>query len=166
MNKDATIIALASTVEAAKKAKKPALKLKGAPKTNSNGPPAWKCKKVGTTTTCPDSGKLFKWCPHHGSISTGKGIYMPEDHDHDAWALAKKAKSAAYLAKKRAASADPTTASATNKKKVAATGKLALAKSFQSALTTKMQCSDAEVKDIIDSAMKGCESDDDTELKD
>ena len=91
---------------------------------------------------------------------------MPEDHDHEAWQFAKKAKSAAYLAKKRAAVADPTTASASDKKKVAINGKLALAKSFKSALTTKMQCSDAEVRDIIDTAMKACDLDADAELKD
>ena len=91
-------------------------------------------------------------------------MYMPEDHDHDAWALAKKARSAAYIAKKRASSADPTTATASAKKKVTVNGKLALSKSFKTALATKMQCSDAEVKDIVDSAMKACDAD--AELKD
>ena len=91
---------------------------------------------------------------------------MPEDHDHNAWALTKKEKPAAYLAKKRAVNADPTAASASDKKKVAISGKLALAKSFKSALCTKMQCSDAEIKDIIDGAMQSCESDADAELKD
>ena len=84
VNKDATIIALATALKAAKKATEPAPKLKGAPKSNDTGPPAWKFEKVGATTTCPDSGNIFKWCPHHGSIANGKGMYMPAYHDHDA----------------------------------------------------------------------------------
>ena len=92
---------------------------------------------------------------------------MPEDNDHDAWALGKKEKSATYMAKKHAAEAkaEPAAASASDKKKVAIKGKLALAKSFQSTPTTKIQCSDAEIKDIIDTAMKSCDSDADAELQ-
>ena len=86
-------------------------------------------------------------------------MYMPKDHNHTAWAKAKKDRADAYTAKKkREAEAAPTSAEASQQKK----GKLSLAKSFQSALTTKLQMSDFEVKDIIDSAMK--HSDVDTEL--
>ena len=79
-------------------------------------------------------------------------MYMPEDHDHDAWALAKIGRSAAFLTKKRAtkAEADPAAASASKKKK----GKLSLVKSFSPALTTEMQISNIEIKDIINTTMK------------
>ena len=87
---------------------------------------------------------------------------MPEDHNHDPWALANKGCSVAYMMKKRAAEAkaeaDPAAASASERKK----SKLSLAKSFQSALTTMMQISNIEIKDIIDTAVEN--SDADTEL--
>ena len=81
---------------------------------------------------------------------------MPEDHDNNPWALAKKERSAAFMMKKRAAEAksDPAAASASEKKK----GKLSLVKSFQSALSTKMQISDIKIKDIINTAMKKLEA--------
>ena len=41
-----------------------------------------------------------------------------------------------------------------NAEKLGKKGKLALAKSFKSALVTKVQLSDPEVKDILDTAME------------
>ena len=168
VNKDATIIALATALKAANKAGKPNKQPKGnsKPGDTGKGPPAWKCKKVGQTTTCPDTGNHFMWCPHHGS-GDKKGIYIPTDHDHDAWLKARKERSASYLKKKRAAQSDPEKEPET--KKAAGKGKLALAKSFKSALTSKLQISDPEIDNIIDSAMKSCtsiDSVDETELKD
>ena len=58
VNKDATIIALATIIKATKKATKPTKHIKGTPKSNNKhqgkGPPSWKCKKVLQFTT-----KLF-----------------------------------------------------------------------------------------------------------
>ena len=125
-NRDATITPLATTLKAAKKAaadaaaapnKKPTGPLKSNDNLN-NGPPAWKCTKDGTYTNCPHTGKRFKWYHHHDRKNQEVlGMFMSEDHDHDTWALAKKEGSIAYLAKKCEAEADPTSASASEKKK-------------------------------------------------
>ncbi len=53
---------------------------------DATGP--WRTKYVGETTTDPKSGETMKWCKHHGK----QGCYMPSDHDHAAWAAAKKEK--------------------------------------------------------------------------
>ena len=64
------------------------------------------------------------------------------------------------MTKKRAAAAEaeteanPAAASASEKKK----GKPSLAKSFQSAPTMKMQISNIEIKDIIDTAVKNLDA--------
>ena len=108
-SKEATIIALVTALAAAKKAvadatgaqdEKPLAPLKSID--NSNGPPAWKCTKEGTFANCPITGNRFKWCPHHGKRNQEvRGMYMPEDHDHTAWAKKRKDRDDAYNAKKK-----------------------------------------------------------------
>ena len=135
----------------------------GQPRKTPAGVPNWKFTNVGATTKCPTSGDTFKWCPHHGK-KDGKGqrgMYMPADHDHKKWEAEKKAKNDAWNAKKKAgkrkADGDDKGAQPDPKK---GGGKLALAKSFHSALTSKVQLSDAEAKDLIDKALAEVDDED------
>ena len=67
-----------------------------------------------------------------------------------------KIRSIAYLAKKHESNRASTSASEQRK------GKLSLVKSFSPALTTEMQISNIEIKDIINTTMKNLDVD--TEL--
>ena len=81
---------------------------------------------------------------------------MPHPHNHDEWAAAKKAKQAAREAKnsdgapKRKATEDEKGSA----KRAVAKSNLKLSKSFQSALVSKLQISDAEIQDVINCAME------------
>ena len=51
---------------------------------NSTGPPAWKFKNFGKTTTCPDARAKYDWCKLHGREKkvVQNGMYMPHPHNH------------------------------------------------------------------------------------
>ena len=51
----------------------------------------WHYTKVGETLKCPETGKMLKWCPHHGN-----GAYMPSDHIHQEWAEKRRKKRADF----------------------------------------------------------------------
>lgn len=51
----------------------------------------WHYTKVGETLKCPETGKMLKWCPHHGD-----GAYMPSDHNHQEWAEKRRKKRADF----------------------------------------------------------------------
>lgn len=117
----------------------------------------WRTKFAGFKTT--HNGEHYKWCAKHGhpNPATGKqpGMYMPADHDHDAWAKNKADRDAAFKQKK-----------ATGKRKAEESSKpeksvddklkgqrLALSKTFRTALVTEMQVSDAAAEAIVDNVM-------------
>lgn len=104
-----------------------------APGTGGQKKGAWKFKKVGETTTDPDTGKSMKWCPLHG-----KGCYMPADHDHAAWKEEKERKQSARREKRDRDSApgSATKKVAFNDDKRDLPKKLRLAQKLQAALVT------------------------------
>ena len=125
-------------------------------------PPDWRITKKGATTTV--EGVKYDWCPHHGPNNRGKdakksGMYMPAPHNHDEWAKAREAKNAARKnnqsgqSGKRKTPAESTSSNPAKK----SSGKLALAKSFKSALVSHVQLSDAEIENISAEAMKNCD---------
>jgi len=108
LDKDATIIALATGVKelraevknlrSAKKTVPPPTsapakeKVKFAEPGSGKGPPAWRLTKSGATAKCPSTGDTFDWCPHHGQANKPKtGMYMPAGHDHEEWLAAREA---------------------------------------------------------------------------
>ena len=114
----------------------------------------WKFKKEGKTKTY--LGTEFVWCPKHGhKDDNGKksGMYMQAPHDHEEWVKKKEEKLAAWKAKKAAGKGDGGGASSpatqANPPK-----KLALAKSYRQALTTKIGLSDLEAEHIMEEVMK------------
>ena len=177
IDKDAVIVALATKLKESKKAFQKTPNADGKSKGGYQNPlPDWRITNKGPTFT--HDGTKYDWCPHHGpknrsSDKKSSGMYMPNPHDHDAWAASKKAKQAeresktANGATKRKAKTSDKDASA---KRAAADTKLALSKTFKTALISKLQLSDAEVNDVIASAMKAsnddAEVDDDTSSKD
>ncbi len=117
-------------------------------------------------------GKKYEWCPHHspqqGKDAKKSGMYMPAPHNHHKWFQKPKEKTANWKAKqkdrrKKCKSPESTPAADSNKGKPRPEGKLTFAKSFKSALVTKVQLSDAEIDDTIGGAMKDSENIDDSE---
>ena len=91
---------------------------------------------------------------------------MPSPHDHDAWAANRKEKIAQRDKLRAERQGEKKDAGAgAGKKRAATNGKLKLAKSFKTALVSKVQLSDAEVKDIVDDAMANAKNDSDDESK-
>lgn len=157
--RDAQLLALTTKIkslEAARKSSKSGGGGRGgAPRGNGGGrgnggktesksrAPEWQVTKVGKDRKHPETGETMTWCPHHvsrdGSIN---GMYMPHDHDHDAWVVAKKAKFADYKAKKEqlgAAKRKPADATGSTPvaKKGAGPSKLALNKGLVKSLTSR-----------------------------
>ena len=114
------------------------------------------------------NGKTFVWCPHHGRRDdAGKqcGMYMPYPHDHDKW-LSRKAKiqtdyQAQQEAKKRAKRAKQKEHEKDEGEGVVRfkSAKLQLAKSFKTALTSKVQLSDKDAELLVEQVMKDSEGD-------
>lgn len=102
----------------------------------------WRTTKVGDTTTHPDTGETMKWCQHHGKT----GCYMPEDHNHEAWAKQKEANG------KRRGQQSPANPSSPKNLKLSAKHRAALTTS----LTTSFAFTDEEaaqfIKDEIESS--------------
>jgi len=97
---DSKIIALTTQVKDLKKQleAKPAAvtppkpnKKKAGAASNKEVGKNWRYTKVGDTLKCPETGKMLKWCPHHGD-----GCYMPSDHNHQDWLEKRKKKRADY----------------------------------------------------------------------
>ena len=122
----------------------------------------WRYTKVGETTTCPETGALLKWCPHHG-----KGAYMPSDHNHHEWAEKKKKRQAEYeekRAKKVKFSSDGNSAKSSELKPVKEEkhpSKLQLSSSLRQSLVTHCCMTPSEADNLISQALEG-----DEELKD
>ena len=164
VDKDAVIVALATKLKAseAKKAYQSSMITDSKSKVGYQNPlPDWRINKKGPTYT--HEGIKYDWCPHHGpknrsSDKRSSGMYMPAPHKHDEWLANKKAKqaereskiSAGGTNKRKSKSFD----SDVSVKRAATDGKLALSKTFKSALVSKLQLSDAEVNDVIATAMK------------
>ena len=123
--------------------------------------PSWHLKRSGPKFTFPDRDK-WVCCKHHGrkyENSNQRGMYMPEGHDDEIWAVTKAEKQAAFklnMKELKAAKHSGPEIENTGKKFNSDGGKknLSLAKSFASALATKAQMSDAEAADIVNSVMK------------
>ena len=119
--------------------------------------PEWQITNIGATTKNPETGNLYRWCPHHTSKDgTVNGMYMPDGHDHTAWVVAKKAKFAAIKADKkdkakRKVDHDNGQSPPASKSKKGPS-KLALNKSMQKALITRFQISDKECGEIFNEA--------------
>ena len=63
--------------------------------------PAWRITKVGKTFTSAN-GSDFVWCNQHGQrTKDGKlqGLYMPDGHDNDTWAVERAARATAFKLK-------------------------------------------------------------------
>ena len=75
--------------------------IKGGVGNNHPDLPLWCVKRSGPKFTCPDKDK-WVWCKHH-SRKDGQGnqcgMYMPESHEHESWAVTKAAKQAAFKLK-------------------------------------------------------------------
>ena len=76
-NHNKVMVALATALkqERAKNKKSPGKPKSSVTKTpatetgNATGPPAWRFKNFGKTTTCPDTGAKYEWCKIHGRKS-------------------------------------------------------------------------------------------------
>ena len=167
VDKDAVIVALATDLKRANAAK-PSVKFDDKNKRTFPPLPDWRITKKGPSYT--HDGTKYDWCPHHGPNNRGKdktksGMYMPSPHNHDDWLKDRKSKQAARDARNKDSSANKRKSSESDfkgdsGKRASSKGKLSLAKSFKSALVSKVQLSDAEVQDIIDSAMDADKSND------
>ena len=157
IDRDKVILALATDLKNAR-AQPPAKvtfdkKTKGGAKPNGNKLPDWRITKKGSTYT--HEGVKYDWCPHHGPKNRGNNktsccMYMPHPHDHEEWKAAKARKTAARD-KFRAEKQDEKRTSGTKRKPTEKTMKLS--KSFHTALTSRVQLSDAEAKDIVESVL-------------
>ena len=136
-------------------------KPKGGGGNNHPDLPSWRVKRSIPKFTCPEGDK-WVLCKHHGrkdEHSNQRGIYMPEGHEHESWAVIKAVKQAALKLKIKefkAAKRSGPEIEKTGKKLKSYGGKnnLSLAKIFAITLTTKAQMSDVEAVDIINSVMK------------
>ena len=174
IDKDAVIVALAAQVKFAKdKAGKFTIPRKDGKQQSTTGGrtplPDWRITKKGNTYS--HEGTKYDWCTRHGpnnrnNEKKSSGMYMPHPHNHDEWAAARKAKQAACEAKisegtpsKRKATEDDKSSA----KRAMAKSNLKISKSFQSALVSKLQISDAEIQDVINCAMENAITIDDTD---
>jgi hypothetical protein len=126
-------------------------------KTNGSGIEQWKFKKEGKSKSV--AGSKYVWCQHHGhKDETGKqsGMYMLEPHDHADWVKKKEEKLQNWKAKRAAGAASKGGGggSAVQATQAKSPGKLALAKSYRQALTTKIGLSDVEAEHIMEEVMK------------
>jgi hypothetical protein len=172
VDKDAIIVALSTDLKRAKAAGSKGVSFDSKANKKSTSLPDWRITKSGAT--CTHDGQKYDWCPHHGpdnrNSDGGKkkktGMYMPSPHDHDAWAANRKEKIAQRDKLRAERQGEKKDAGAgAGKKRAATNGKLKLAKSFKTALVSKVQLSDAEVKDIVDDAMANAKNDSDDESK-
>ena len=110
----------------------------------------WRCKKVGATLS--KDGCKWVWCTeeHNG----GKGMYMPEGHIHAEWKKSreekKNKKRKAKDGKKDKKGKDGEKQKKTDENTNSGEGKLELAKSLTTALTTKVGVSDADAKRLAE----------------
>ena len=166
--KDKKIIALTTKTEELKKQVKTMEKslttLKNGEKGKANASrsplPEWRITKKGQHTNDPDTGKKMVWCDKRH----GKGMYMPDPHDCDAWAKRKAERDAAYKEKRRAkrnkpgSSTDSAGSSSTSAdKETKSSGKLKLDGNLRAALTTQLRghgLSDKEIEDTLNAASK------------
>ena len=136
-------------------------KPKGGGVNNHPDLPSWRVQKSVLKFTCPDKDKWVR-CKHHfrkDEHDNHHGLYMPEGHDHESWAITKSSKQAAFKlimkyfkAAKRSGPEFKKTG-----KKVKFDGRkknLSLAKRLASALTAKAQIHNAEAANIFNSVMK------------
>jgi hypothetical protein len=114
----------------------------------------------GQHTNDPDTGKKMVWCDKRH----GKGMYMPDPHDCDAWAKCKAERDAAYKETRRAkrnkygSSNDSAgSSSASSDKETKSSEKLKLDSNLRAALTTQLRghgLSDKEIEDTLNAASK------------
>ena len=117
---------------------------KGGEGNNNPDLPSWRVKRSGPKFTFPNRNK-WVWCKHHGrkdEHGNHCGMYMPEGHEHERWAVTKAATQAAFKLKMKefkAAKHSGPEIENTGKKSKSDGGKknTSLAKRFASALTTK-----------------------------
>ena len=126
-------------------------------KAAGSGIEPWKFKKDGKDKTV--SGTKYVWCPHHGhKVESGKqsGMYMQEPHDHADWVKKKEEKLLNWKAKRAANAAGKGGGggAASPASQARPPNKLALAKSYRQALTTKVGLSDLEAEHIMEEVMK------------
>ena len=110
----------------------------------------WRCTQKGKFLT--KNGKKYVWCEHHFG---GKGMYMPNPHDHDKWVEERKQKKLEKKEKfkERRDKKDKSTKD-NDKSSNNPTGKLNLAKHLTEALTTKVGVSDADAAKLADEILK------------
>ena len=94
-----------------------------------------------------ENGVKYEWCAHHGHKNdkgNQSGMYMEAPHNHPQWIKNKEEKHSAWKAKV-AERKKPDGVGNTK-----STGKLSLAKSFKSTLTTHAKLSNKEAEFIMD----------------
>ena len=132
---------------------------------NEGKVPKWKFKYEGDEVEV--EGVDYAWCEHHGhKDQTGKqsGMYMHAPHDHAKWAKRKAERISRGKEKGTGKEPKVTPKPPSNpspktspKQSDGANGKLALAKSFKSVLTSNAQFSNEESDYIYSLAMKDVE---------
>ena len=155
VDKDAVIVALANNLKKEQENENTAADRPGANgsrKERGDGPTDWKLINKGANMTSPDDGKKYVWFEHYGPNNgksgkqTGMNIMVP--HNHAEWlaknnnnnpkAWKEQQKERKEASNKRKAYFETASNTNSNAEKRGKNGKLALAKSFKSALVTKV----------------------------